>query len=116
MIKKDSEKFVEFKKDLFKGGTGTFEIRNLLSADELSDKGRLYAHCILEVGASVGFHIHENETETYYIIRGKAEYNDNGNTKTVSAGDVTFTAAGEGHSIKNISSEPVELIALILNN
>lgn len=34
--------------------------------------------------------------------------------KTVTAGDVTFTGAGEGHGIEVVGNEPIEMIALIL--
>ncbi|HBK68089.1 MAG TPA: cupin domain-containing protein [Firmicutes bacterium] len=77
-------------------------------------KGRAFTHCTLQPGCSIGFHLHENESETYYIYSGTGEFNDNGVISTVSAGDVTFTGAGEGHGLKNIGSEPLEFIALIL--
>ena len=45
---------------------------------------------------------------------GTGRYNDNGTMTTVTAGDVTYTAPGEGHGIECISDEPIEMIALIL--
>ena len=42
------------------------------------------------------------------------EYSDNGEMTTLRAGDVAFAYDGEGHSIKNVSDEPMEMIALIL--
>ena len=65
-------------------------------------------------GSAIGYHIHNGESETYYILSGTAKYNDNGVIKTVTAGDVTFTGSGEGHGIEAIGNEPVEMIALIL--
>ena len=49
-----------------------------------------------------------------YILRGEGEYNDNGTILTVGAGDVTFVASGEGHSIRNTGEGDLEFIALIL--
>jgi mannose-6-phosphate isomerase-like protein (cupin superfamily) len=114
MIRRSSEKIVEFKENLFQGEGGV-TVRSLLNnPEEMYGKGRVFAHSTLEPGCSIGFHIHENESETYYIYSGTAEFNDNGTIKTVLAGDLTFTGAGEGHGIKNIGSDPLEFIALIL--
>ncbi|NLC53971.1 MAG: cupin domain-containing protein, partial [Firmicutes bacterium] len=54
------------------------------------------------------------EGEAYYILSGTGEFNDNGAVTTVTAGDVTFTGAGEGHALKNIGTEPLDFIALII--
>ena len=45
---------------------------------------------------------------------GEGDYNDNGTILTVGAGDVTFVASGEGHSIRNTGEGDLEFIALIL--
>ncbi len=97
------------------GGEGTVTTRHLLNgAEEMYEKGRLFAHGSIDVGSSLGYHVHENESETFYILRGTGEYDDNGTISTITAGDVTFTAAGEGHGMKNTGQEPLEYIALIL--
>ena len=62
----------------------------------------------------VGYHIHEGDTEVYYILKGEGEYNDNGVMRTLYPGDVSFTDDGEGHGIKNVSDEPLIFVALIL--
>lgn len=76
--------------------------------------GRVFGHTTVYPGSAIGYHVHQNESETYYILSGTARYNDNGTMCTVTAGDVTFTGAGEGHGIEAIGKEPVEMIALIL--
>jgi mannose-6-phosphate isomerase-like protein (cupin superfamily) len=114
MIRKADEKVVEVIDNAF-GGEGSIVVRSILNgSEEMSNKGRIFAHTTLQPGCSIGFHIHKGESETYYIFRGKAEFNDNGIIKTVSTGDVTFTPAEQGHGIKNIGNEPLEIIALIL--
>ena len=62
----------------------------------------------------VGWHIHHGDGETYYILKGHGEYNDNGTAVRVGPGDVTFVDDGEGHSLKNTGDETLEAIALIL--
>lgn len=114
MIRKNTERNVEFKENHL-GGNGSLSIRHLLNGPgELQDKGRVFAHTTLQPGASIGYHIHDGESETYYIYSGSAEFNDNGKTVALQAGDVAFTGSGEGHGIKNIGDGPLELIALIL--
>lgn len=62
----------------------------------------------------IGYHVHDGESETYYILSGRGIFNDNGTVVEVGPGDVTFTGDGEGHSIEATGDEPIEMIALIL--
>ena len=62
----------------------------------------------------IGWHIHEGDGETFLILSGEGEFNDNGTVTTVRAGDVCFTGDGEGHSLKNLRDEPLEYVALVL--
>lgn len=95
-------------------GKGEITVRSLLNApDEMYGKGRVFAHTTVYPGAAIGYHIHLNEAEVYYILSGEAEFNDNGKIVRVHPGDVTFTGAGEGHGIEAVGQEPVEMIALI---
>ena len=114
MIRRNEERLVETAEHKF-GGEGFITVRSLLNnPEEMHGKGRTFAHTTLLPGHSIGFHTHTGESETYYIFSGKAEFNDNGNITTVCSGDVTFTPPGQGHGIKNIGDEPLEIIALIL--
>jgi len=114
MIRRNEDKRVEVKERPF-GGDGQITIRSLLNdPEEMYHKGRVFAHTTLQPGCSIGFHVHKGESETYYIINGIAEFNDNGTMTTVRKGDVTFTGAEQGHGIRNIGSEPLDIIALIL--
>ena len=101
-------------KEMF-GGPGETEMRRiLLGADEMYGKGRLFNHVVLHPGCALGWHVHDDDSETYYILRGEGEYSDNGTLTTVGAGDVTFVGPGEGHSIRNTGDGDLEFIALIL--
>lgn len=114
MIRKSNEKNTEHKPAPF-GGIGDITVRHLLAGpEEMYEKGRVFAHSTLEPGCGIGYHVHEKESETYYIYSGEGEFNDNGKVIPVSAGDVTFTGCGEGHALKNTGSVPLEFIALIL--
>ncbi|MBQ7896339.1 MAG: cupin domain-containing protein [Oscillospiraceae bacterium] len=97
------------------GGQGEAQFKAILeNADELMGKGRLFSHVKLEKGCSMGWHVHQNEGEAYYILKGQGEYSDNGTIVPVSAGDVTMVYSGEGHSLLNTGDETLELIALII--
>ena len=96
------------------GGEGHVIIRRVLDESQLNGKCGLYAEVTLEPGCSLGFHEHHGESETYYILSGQGEYNDNGTTRPVKPGDVTFTPDGQGHDIKNTGKEDLVFIALII--
>jgi len=113
MIRRKDEYTVQHNENM-RGGEGTVVIRHLLTPEELYEKGRVYAVIILEPGCSVGSHVHEGEMESYYIITGNAEVSDNGELVTVSTGDSVLTRSGEEHSIKNIGTDTLELMALII--
>ena len=113
MIKKAADCSVELRENM-RGGDGTVKLTSFAGKEEMNDKGRLFARITLEPGCSIGYHVHEADCEMFFIEKGTAEYNDNGEVKTVTAGDVTITPAGTGHSIANRSDETVELIALIV--
>ena len=96
------------------GGKGSIAMDKLNSEVIKPVKVRKYAHAKLEPGSSVGYHVHHGESETFYILSGKALYNDNGTEMELSAGDVTFTPDGEGHSIENIGDDVLEFMLMIV--
>lgn len=113
MVRRYDERIHE-KKKMF-GGEGEVLFHRILnSPEEMFGKGRVFSHAVLEKGAEVAWHIHHGDGETYYVLKGRGEYNDNGTFVEVGPGDVTFVDDGEGHSMKAISDEPLEMIALVL--
>ena len=114
MIRKADEVTVEYREHM-RGGPGTAQVTKFIAGDEeLQNKGRLFAKITLVPGAGVGHHEHEKDSELFYILKGTAEYSDNGEIYEVSAGDVTICPVGKGHSIANKTDEVVEFAALIL--
>lgn len=100
--------------DNLRGGEGYMLAKVILPMEKMDGKGRLFNHIRLEKNCEIGWHIHEGDAETYYILSGEGEYSDNGELKTVRAGDVTFTDSGEGHSLINRRDEPLDMVALVL--
>lgn len=113
MIQTAENRNVKIVKGL-QNGKGEVQIEPLIGPDELKQAGRLYAKVTLKPGCSIGYHTHQAESETYYILSGEAKYDDNGMTKMLKAGDVTYTALGAGHGIENISDKDLVFIGLIL--
>lgn len=114
MIRKSNEKNVECFEHKF-GADGFITVRSLTNnEEELNGKGRVFAHTTVAPHSGIGFHIHNGDTEIYYILSGKAKYNDNRTVVDIEAGDVTFTPIGTGHGIENDNDEPLDLIALII--
>lgn len=96
------------------GGKGRIIIQPLLSDEELGGKCRLYAQATLPVGCSMGYHQHKGDGECYYILSGRGLYNDDGTTREVGAGDVTFCKDGHFHGIENIGDTDLVFMALII--
>jgi len=82
--------------------------------ENMYDHARVFSHIVLKPGCAIGDHVHEGETEFYYILKGEGTFNDNGNIVTVLPGDLCETGHGAMHAMENAGSEPLEFIALIV--
>ncbi len=104
MIKRNENMSVSVKRNM-RDGDGSATIREVLNKGEYMGSSRLVATITLEPGSSIGGHIHENEEEIFYIIEGKATYDDNGKTEILMPGDSCICLSGEKHSIANREEE-----------
>ena len=105
------------KKENVKGGEGTVLFDYLLGDEQLQGMCGMYAKVTLPPGSSIGYHTHEGDSESYYILSGKGTYiNNNKEEMEIFPNDVTFTADGEGHSIINTGTEKLVFIAMIINS
>lgn len=96
------------------GGKGKLQLHKMSDTYEKPAHLRTFAVAELEPGASVGYHIHMGESETYYILSGSGIYNDNGTLMPIAAGDVTFTPHGAGHGLENTGDTVMRFIPLII--
>jgi quercetin dioxygenase-like cupin family protein len=90
------------------------EICHIFKQDELKGKARLIAKIKLEPGCSIGPHEHVDEEEIFYILKGTATADDNGQTSRLNPGDALLTGGGAMHSISNNGNETLELMAVII--
>lgn len=115
MIRKSNEYKVE-KIQGMKDGKGYVTIVNYFEKEDFLGKGRLFGKTIIEPGNSIGYHAHEGDQEAYFVLKGKALYNDNGKEVVLEPGDLAICRDGESHSIEAIGEENLEYIMLILYN
>lgn len=96
------------------GGRGRLIIQPILTEEEMGGKCRLYARVTIPAGASMGYHAHEGDGESYYILEGKGRYTGDGKTWDVGPGDSTFCPSGHSHAIENIGDTALVMMALII--
>ena len=101
-------------REAMRGGPGEVEQTECVFKDEMYDKARLFGKLVLKPGCGIGYHVHEGESELFYIIKGQVSYNDNGTEVTLGAGDVAVCKDGEGHAVTNNAGEPAEIMAAII--
>ena len=70
------------------GGKGEISVKYILNEEEMNGKGKMFSEVTIAPGCSLGYHEHVGNSETYYIIRGEGEYNDNGTTVSYTHLDV----------------------------
>ena len=113
MIRRTGEYTVDVKEQM-RGGEGSVKIEHYWHpGTEMKAANRLFAKLTLQPGSSIGFHQHSEEEEVFVILRGAAETDDNGIKTVLNAGDTILTGNGAGHSIKCVSQEPLEVLAVI---
>ncbi len=113
MIKR-ADDMVKTVKPQMRGGDGQALVTDMLDKGEYRGKARLIATITLEPGCSIGEHVHENEEEVFYIISGKALYNDNGKETVLNKGDACLCLDGQKHSIANAESAETLVIAAVI--
>ena len=111
MINRKADMNVSIKEHM-RGGSGSAKLTGLI--DQLPAKARLFSTITLEPGSSIGYHVHENETELFYFVSGKARVRDDDATYELSAGDAMSTGSGHGHAVESIGSEPLVMVACII--
>lgn len=108
-----AQKMTSEKRTEMRGGNGDVTITHLFTKDELSSHTRLCAKLTIPPKCSIGFHQHLDEEEVFYILKGRAEVDDDGTIYEVNPDDAILTGNGAGHSLTCISDEPLEVLAVI---
>jgi mannose-6-phosphate isomerase-like protein (cupin superfamily) len=90
-----------------RGGEGTVTLLHLQEGETLPPHCRLHAQITVPAGASIGYHVHEGETEVFHFIAGCGHVDDNGTMTAVEPGDIISTPSGCGHAV--FADEGVDL-------
>jgi len=96
------------------GGKGDPYAYKLYEGDEFTGAGRLYNIVVFPPNMSIGYHQHIGESETYYVLKGKGMFNDDGILSEVGVGDVMYTGNGHSHALENIGDEDLVIAALVI--
>ena len=98
-----------------RGGDGSVTIEHIWKpGTEMGSPTRMFSRLVLRPGCSIGWHVHENEEEIFYILAGQALIDDNGTEIVASPGDSVITRSGEGHSVACEGAETLEILACII--
>jgi mannose-6-phosphate isomerase-like protein (cupin superfamily) len=100
-------------RDNMRNGEGTIDIHHILSAEDLPKNSRLFARIVIRPGCSIGEHAHKEEAELFYVLSGMGMAADGDQKREIGTGDTLVTANGS-HAIKNVGSEDLELLAVII--
>jgi len=98
-----------------RGGEGELELHHLLEKEQLGPHSRLLCKMVMEPGNSMGYHIHQDEGEFFYILSGVAKITENDEEILLYPGDTLFTPSGSSHGIEAAGDEPLEYLAIILS-
>ena len=99
-------------REQMRGGNGKVVMTKLAPA--LPEKMRIFSTISLMPGDSIGYHVHEGETELFYFVKGRCKVRDNDVECVLTAGDVLSTASGNGHSVENVGDDEVLMVAVIV--
>ena len=101
-------------REFMRGGKKQVETTELSGA--LPERVRLFSTLRLVPGASIGYHVHENETEMFYFLEGCGRVQDDDKAYDVQAGDSMATFNGHGHSVENTGDNDLVILACIVKD
>ena len=101
-------------REYMRGGEKHVQITDL--SNQVPEKVRVYSVMTLIPGASIGYHVHENETELFYFMEGNGRVRDDDKEYDISAGDATATFSGHGHGVENTGDTNLVLLACIIQD
>ena len=101
-------------REFMRGGNGAAQLTGLSA--QLPGKMRLFSTIRLTPGSSIGYHVHENESEMFYFIEGNGRVQDDDQFFDVTAGDTMATFSGHGHAVENTGDTDLVILAAIVKD
>ena len=97
-----------------RGGEGFVTITHLAASEETFGHCRMLVTAVIEPGSEMGYHVHENEMEFFYMLEGAMEVFDGKATFVAYPGDTVVTGQGEGHSLRAYGDQPAKYLAVVV--
>ena len=98
-----------------RNGSGSMVLYNILTPEELEGMVTLIAQVALDAHSEIGYHQHLGETETYYVLSGEGIFLDGEQREIlVSGGDICTIHEGQGHGLRNLGSDCMQIIAVVV--
>ncbi|MEZ5840582.1 MAG: cupin domain-containing protein [Hyphomicrobiales bacterium] len=107
--------FKSYARPNLKGGGGEVLITEFVPKEAMTNC-RLICEQVVPTGASIGRHVHLNETEFYLIHKGTGIVIEADGEKPVGPGDVVVTGHGEMHSVVNTGDDDLVMTAIIVTH
>ena len=95
---------------------GKKQVNTTELSTRLPDNMRLFSLLTLIPGASIGYHVHENETEMFYFMEGHGRVQDDDKVYDVGEGDSMSTFSGPGHGVENTGDTDLVILAAIIKD
>jgi len=105
-----NEKDIQTEKFSAHGGIGLMDIKFAFKdyqhyGNKNDSKWNCFAVAELPVGATAGYHKHEDTDEIFYIVDGRATITIDGESREIKKGDVILTRLGSSHGITNVKKK-----------
>lgn len=113
MITRQNEQKMSVR-EYMRGGKEYVQLTAL--SKELPERARLFSMLKLIPGASIGYHVHEGETELFYFLDGCGRVQDDDRFFDVTAGDSMATTSGHGHAVENTGDHDLVILAVIITD
>ncbi|MCR5666521.1 MAG: cupin domain-containing protein [Eubacterium sp.] len=99
-----------------KDGDGTLTFYDWLLPEDAPGHGKVFSKLVIPKGCSIGYHEHDGEFETYYVLSGEALVNDNGKELILHPGDMHMCPSGSGHGVRNEQEEDLVMMIMIMHD
>lgn len=92
------------------GGNGTMNIKFAFKdyqhyGNKNDSQWNCFAVAELPIGATAGYHKHEDTDEFFYIIDGEATLTVDGESRKIKKGDIVLTRKGSSHGITDVKTK-----------
>ena len=107
---------IKIEREKMGGGVGTVSCEYAFTRDKAAAEHATKEIAVLTIppGASIGYHKHDVNEDSYTIISGTGVFKDaDGKEYNVGPGDMTVIRAGQSHGIVNNGDVPLVIVSVI---